>query len=55
MEIRLSRDDLDDLRLLQHWDSAKKAWTTETGRCTVHMGGSVDSPVSARFLVAAHR
>ena len=55
VEIRLSRDDLDDLRLLQHWDSAKKAWTTETGWYTMHVGGSVDSAVSARFLVAAPR
>ena len=55
VEIRLSRDDLDDLRLLQHWDSAKKAWTTETGWYTMRVGGSVDSAVSARFLVAAPR
>ena len=54
-EIRLSRDDLDDLRLLQHWDSAKRAWTTETGWYTMRVGGSVDSAVSARFLVAAPR
>ena len=49
------RDDLADLHLLQYWDTGKEAWRTKTGRYTLHVGGSVDTAVSDRFLVAGSR
>ena len=55
VEIRLSRKDLRDLRLLQHWSATSNEWTTSSGFYTMHVGGSVDTSIADRFLVVARR
>ena len=55
VEIRLSREDLRDLRLLQHWSATSNEWTTSSGLYTMHVGGSVDTSISDRFLVLSRR
>ena len=53
VEIRLSRKDLRDLRLLQRWSTTKNEWTTSSGLYTMHVGGSVDTSIADRFVVVA--
>lgn len=40
VEITLSRADLADLHLLEHWDSARNDWATARGRYRFDVGGS---------------
>ncbi len=51
VEIALTADDLQELRLLQYWDSASETWKTAKGSYTVHVGGSVDTDAAAQFRI----
>jgi beta-glucosidase len=43
VQIALSGEDLEDLHLLEYWDTASQDWTTPTGTYTVTVGGSFET------------
>jgi beta-glucosidase len=51
VQITLGRDDLADLHLLQHWDTASDTWATANGTYTVHVGSSFETDLEDRITV----
>lgn len=51
VEITLSPADLEELRLLQVWDTASDSWTTPKGTYGVHVGGSSETATTASFAI----
>jgi beta-glucosidase len=53
--IDLARRDLDDMHLLEHWDTGRNRWATGAGTYEVHVGGSSETVLHDEFRVRQHR
>jgi len=51
VQITLSPADLQELHLLQVWDSAKHTWTTQKGTYAVQVGGASDTTIATSFRI----
>jgi beta-glucosidase len=51
VQIRLSREDLAELHLLQYFDSSSGRWSTPSGDFTISVGGSSQADLSQSFAV----
>jgi len=51
VQITLSPADLQELHLLQVWDSAKHTWTTPKGTYAVQVGGASDTTIATSFRI----
>jgi beta-glucosidase len=51
VQIRLSREDLAELHLLQYFDASNGRWSTPSGDFTISVGGSSQADLSQSFAV----
>jgi len=51
VRVTISREDLEDLHLLQYWDTATEQWATPRGTFEVSVGGSYDTALERTFRV----
>jgi beta-glucosidase len=51
VEITIDRADLEDLHLLQYWNTRNGRWTTASGTYTVSVGASFDTTLKDRFTI----
>ncbi|WP_062529654.1 beta-glucosidase [Demequina rhizosphaerae] len=49
VQVTFTAEDLEDLHLLEYYDTDAGGWVTPTGTFTVHVGGSVDTVLTDTF------